>query len=98
MAERRQGNRKRRTGTDGESQAPQPSSEAGGQSGDLQGLTDTPVVDSESVAELLEEGQSFEAGVVQAIEDAPDPDVSEVKTKELPEDDVPLEYLERDNP
>jgi hypothetical protein len=73
-------------------------SAAAGQSGDLQGLTDSPESDSESVAELLEEGQSFEAAVIQGIENAPDPDESEVKTHEQPEDDVPGEYTEKDQP
>jgi hypothetical protein len=36
--------------------------------------------------------------VVAGIEDAPDPDVAEVKTREVPEDDVPSEYLGKDNP
>ena len=67
-----------------------------GQSGDEQGLPDTPVADSESVAELAEEGQSFEAEVIEAVENAPDPDASEVKTRQLPEDDVPPEYLNPD--
>jgi hypothetical protein len=52
--------------------------------------------DSESVEELLEEGQSFEAEVVAGVENAPEPDESEVRTKEVPEDDVPEEYRERD--
>jgi hypothetical protein len=52
-------------------------------------------VDSESVEELVEEGQAFEAEVVEGVEDAPDPDVSEVKTHEVPEDDVPTEYDEK---
>jgi hypothetical protein len=30
------------------------------------------------------------------VEDAPDPDVAEVHTKEVPEDDVPAEYLDPD--
>jgi hypothetical protein len=51
-------------------------------------------VDSESIAELVAEGQSFEAGVLDGVENAPDPDVAEVKTREFPEDDVPSEYLE----
>jgi hypothetical protein len=67
-----------------------------GQSGDLQGLSDEAEADSESVDELLEEGQAFEAEVIEAVEDAPDADVAEVTTKELPEDDVPEEYLDRD--
>jgi hypothetical protein len=30
------------------------------------------------------------------VEDAPDPDVAEVHTTQVPEDDVPSEYLEKD--
>jgi hypothetical protein len=65
------------------------------QSGDVQGLSDTPVATSESVKELAAAGQYFEAAVVEGIENAPDADATEIKTKEAPEDDVPLEYLER---
>jgi hypothetical protein len=67
-----------------------------GQSGDIQGLSDVAGVDSESVAELIEEGQAFEAGLVSGVENAPDADVAEVTTKEIPEDDVPPEYRERE--
>jgi hypothetical protein len=67
-----------------------------GQSGDTQGISAAVRTDSESVEELLEEGQSFEAEVVAGVEDAPEPDESEVRTKEVPEDDVPEEYRERD--
>ena len=67
-----------------------------GQSGDTQGLSDVAGAGPESVEELLEEGQSFEAEAVGGVEDAPDPDVAEVHTKQVPEDDVPPEYLERD--
>jgi hypothetical protein len=63
-----------------------------GQSGDIQGLSSVEDVDSESVEELLEEGQAFEAEVVSGVENAPDADQGEVKTKEVPEDDVPPEY------
>jgi hypothetical protein len=66
-----------------------------GQSGDLQGLSDTEQADSESVEELLEEGQAFEAGVVGGVEEA-DADQGEVRTKEVLEDDVPREYLDKD--
>lgn len=62
------------------------------QAGDLQGLSGVEESDSESVRELVEEGQYFEADVVDAIENAPEPDVAEVKTREVPEDDVPAEY------
>jgi hypothetical protein len=65
---------------------------SGGQSGDTQGLSAAPDVDSESVEELLEEGQSFEAEVLDGVENAPDPDQGELRTRELPEDDVPDEY------
>jgi hypothetical protein len=65
-----------------------------GQSGDTQGLSDVAEAGSESVLELVEEGQSFEAEVISGVEDAADPDVAEVHTKEVPEDDVPSEYLE----
>jgi len=69
-------------------------SNSAGQAGDTQGLSTNEEADSQSVEELLEEGQSFEASVIGGIEDAPTPDVSEVRTREIPEDDVPLEYLE----
>ena len=67
-----------------------------GQSGDTQGLPDVAEAGTESVKELIEEGQSFEAEVIGGVEDAPDADVAEVHTKQVPEDDVPSEYLERD--
>jgi hypothetical protein len=65
---------------------------SGGQSGDIQGLLRDEVVDSESVEELEEEGQSFEAEVVSGVDNAPDADEGEVRTREVPEDDVPDEY------
>lgn len=65
---------------------------SGGQSGDLQGLTNRAGADSESVDELLEEGNAFEAEVVKGIEDVPDADEGEIRTHEVPEDDVPGEY------
>jgi hypothetical protein len=65
---------------------------SGGQSGDIEGLSGIADADSESVEELLEEGQSFEAEVVRGVENAADPDESEVTTEEIPEDDVPPEY------
>jgi hypothetical protein len=69
---------------------------SGGQSGDLQGLSSDAGADSESVDELIEEGNSLEAEIVKGVEDADDPDVSEVRTHEVPEDDVPEEYLDKD--
>jgi len=68
----------------------------GRESGDLQGLSDVERADSESVDELLEEGNAFEAGVVAGVEEAGDADESEVHTHEVPEDDVPEEYLDKD--
>jgi hypothetical protein len=70
--------------------------ESGGQSGDTQGLSRRENVDSESVEELMEEGQYLEAEAVSGVENAPDADVSEVHTREVPEDDVPKEYTDRD--
>jgi hypothetical protein len=64
-----------------------------GQSGDTQGLSDLAEAGSESVEELVEEGQSFEAEVIAGVENAPDADVAEVHTKQVQEDDVPPEYL-----
>jgi hypothetical protein len=69
---------------------------AGGQSGDIQGLSNLSDADSESVEELVEEGQAFEAEVISGVEDAPNPDTEEIKTKEVSEDDVPPEYQGRD--
>lgn len=67
-----------------------------GQSGDLQGLSRREQEDSESVSELAEEGQYFEAEAVSGVEDAKDPDEGEVRTREVPEDDVPPEYTDQE--
>lgn len=69
-------------------------SSAAGQSGDIQQLSDVPEADSQSVEELAEEGNAFEAEAVQGVEDAKPADISEVETREVPEDDVPSEYLD----
>ena len=66
------------------------------QSGDLQGLSNAETVDSESVGELVEEGNAFEADIVAGVEDAGRHDEREVRTHEVPEDDVPDEYLDKD--
>jgi hypothetical protein len=68
----------------------------GEQSGDLQGLSNVQGADSESVDELLEEGNAFEAEAVKGVEDAEDADEREVRTHEVPEDDVPGEYLDKE--
>src|SRR6516162_3272143 len=66
----------------------------GEQSGDLQGLSNVQRADSESVDELLEQGNAFEAEVVKGVEDAGDTDEGEVRTHEVPpQDDVPGENL-----
>jgi hypothetical protein len=69
---------------------------SGGQSGDLQGLSNVGGADSESVDELLEEGSAFEAEAVKGVEDAPDADEGEVRTHEVPEDEVPEEYQDNE--
>src|ERR1700719_3436823 len=70
-------------------------SKSGGQSGDLQGLSDIESADSESVDELLEEGNAFEAEVVKGVEDAPDADEGEVRTHQRPqEEDLPEDFRE----
>jgi hypothetical protein len=72
-------------------------SRSGEQSGDLQGLSNVEAANSESVQELLEEGNAFEAEVVKGVEDAGDRGgTREVRTHEVPEDDVPDEYLDKD--
>ena len=70
--------------------------DSAGQSGDTQQISDTASADSESVEELAEEGNAFEADAVDGVENAKDADVSEVTTREVPEDDVPGEYLDGD--
>lgn len=69
---------------------------AAGQSGDLQGLSHVERADSESVDELIEEGNAFEADVVAGVERAENDDEKEVRTHEVPEDDVPEEYMDKD--
>ena len=63
--------------------------ESAGQSGDLQDL------DSDEVTDLLEEGQSFEAGILSGIENASTDDGG-IRTREVPEDDVPQEYIDQE--
>lgn len=69
---------------------------SGEESGDLQGLSNVEAADSESVDELLEEGNAFEADVVSGVQAADNADEEEVHTHEVPEDDVPGEYLDED--
>lgn len=72
------------------------STRSGKQSGDFQGISRREAADSESVDELLEEGNTFEAGVVGGVEEADDDETAEVHTHQVPEDDVPGEYLDED--
>ena len=70
-----------------------PGSGSAGQSGDIQGLSDVETADSESVRELVEDGQDYEAGIVDGVENAPDADQGEIKTREVPLDDVILDKI-----
>ena len=70
--------------------------DSAGQSGDVEGLSDEPEAASESVEDLVESGQYYEAEVIEGVEDAPDADVSEVTTHERPEtvnENIPEEEL-----
>jgi hypothetical protein len=71
---------------------------AGAGGGDFGGASVVEGADSESADELLEEGQTFEAGIVSGVEDAGDADQGEVRTHEVPQDDVPEEYDDKDRP
>ena len=53
------------------------------QSGDLAGLSRAEQAASESVGELVEEGNIFDAGAVAGVEEADDQDRGEVPTHEL---------------
>jgi transcription termination/antitermination protein NusA len=68
--------------------------EEGGQAGDEEALPDVPEASSESVEELTDEGQAFEAEVVDGVENAPDADEAEVtihQRLETPDENVPEE-------
>ena len=66
------------------------------QSEDFEGVSRAEQADSESVDELVREGNLFEAGAVAGVEEADEADEKEVRTRELLEDDVPQEYLDKD--
>jgi len=74
---------------------------SGGQSGALQGLSNLEGAASESVDELLEEGNAFEAEIVKGVEDAgndgerPVP-VHRVTGDSAPEQNVPDEYFHKE--
>jgi hypothetical protein len=71
---------------------------AGAGGGDYGGVSTVAAADSESADELLEEGQTFEAGIVSGVEDAPDADQGPMRTREISQDDVPEEYDDKDRP
>ena len=74
------------------------SARVGGGAGDYRGVSVVEGADSESPKELLEEGQTFESGVVSGVQNAPNADRGEVRTREVPMDDVPPEYDDQDRP
>ena len=76
-------------------QGKKPGPASAGQSGDDTGLSTNETAGSESVAELAEEGQFFEAEAVTGLE-RPYPDERPVHTREADEKDVPPEYPPRD--
>ena len=65
-------------------------------SGDMEGLSRDERANSESVSELVEEGNVFEAGAVAGVEEADDQDMQELHTHEVSEDDVPDEYVDKE--
>lgn len=54
-----------------------------GQSGDIQGLSGVQFANSESVEELVEEGQDFEAELVSGVEHVPDADAGEILAEKI---------------
>jgi hypothetical protein len=62
--------------------------------GDIQGLSTEELYDSESVSELIEEGQDLEAELIEGIEEAPDPDQDEVRVHKAPQKNIP-DYKDR---
>jgi hypothetical protein len=79
-----------------EYQKRRPTPGSAGQSGDDMGLSEDEIAGSESVTELLQEGQYFEAEAVSGME-RPDVDTKEVRTHEQLADDVPTEYPAKDS-
>jgi hypothetical protein len=76
----------------------QPGDESTRETGDAEGLSDSAESSSQSVAELLDEGQSFEASVLNGIENARNADDGPIRTREVRQDDVPAEYLDDEEP
>jgi hypothetical protein len=67
-----------------------------GQSGDLQGLSDVEDADSESVDELLEDGQSYEAEIVEGVEDVEDEKEVPRRGRTETEGEPPEDYGNKD--
>jgi transcription termination/antitermination protein NusA len=70
--------------------------DSAGQSGDVEGLSEEAEATSDSVEDLVESGQYYEAEVVEGVENAPDADVAEVTTHERPateNENIPEEEL-----
>src|SRR5947208_16975739 len=65
--------------------------DSAGQSGDIRQIPNVADADSESVEELIEEGNAFEAGAVYGVANAKDADVAEGTTRPAPEAEVPGE-------
>ena len=63
---------------------------------DFKGSSRAERADSQSVDELIEEGNLFEAGAVAGVEEADNADEKEVRTREVLVDDVPEEYLDKE--
>lgn len=71
--------------------------DSAGQSGDIEQLPDTADAGSESVEELIEEGNAYEAEVLDGVENAADDSAAPLRPREVPEDDVPAEYRNDQN-
>ena len=69
--------------------------DSAGQSGDTEGLSQLADADSESVSELVEEGQAFEAEAIAGVENAPPADEAEVTTHETHPDEEQIPPEER---
>jgi hypothetical protein len=89
----------KRKSTPAEPVTPQPPQEKGeaeaGQSSDLEGLSGQENVDNESVRELAEEGQYYEASLVDSIENPP-PGEAPLRPRRRREDDLAREHPEPD--
>src|SRR5260370_26707802 len=75
-----------------------PGSRSGELSGDLQGLSSAEAADSESVDELLEEGNAFEADVVAGVESRRNSREKEGHTREVPEERETGAELQHETP